>query len=221
MLAKTRIALLVGVVGGVGCTISGNVARDGAPPPDVADGGPGLVVPFTTKFPVPGPIGDGIVVSSALFRVAQLRVIGDAGPGDTRTSRDHLELEWKAGASPAALEFSDAPSGLYSKISVQADGETVADSYDISGTVVLNGTSYNFIVHDPEPLEISIGTAVALDPGQRVAIAIGLELDTAFGGLDFSKLASNGGQLELTADDHQMPRFRAKLKASFVAIAAN
>jgi len=147
-----------------------------------------------------------------------LRIIGDAGPGDTRTSRDHVELEWKTGASPAAIEFADAPSGLYSKFLMDADGETTANSYELAGTVAVDGDNVEFVIHDLEPLKVSIDTSVALDPGKRAAVKVQLEIDSAFDDLDFSELPNNQGKLELSTTDRQMSKFRSRLKSAFVAI---
>lgn len=216
-MAKTsRAALLVGVLGAAACQESPGVTPDGSPPAgDAMVGGPGLVIPFTTKSPVPGSVGSGIVVSRALFRVANLRVIGDSGPGDTRTSRNHLELEWKAGTSPSPIEFSDAPSGLYSKVSMELDGETVADSFEITGTVELDGTSVDFRIHDPEELKVSMDASVALDPGKRVAVNVQLDIDKALDDLEFSELPTIQGSRVLGPGDRQMSKFRGRLKSAF------
>lgn len=210
---------LAGLLAVVACQSSDVVSPDAMDPPNDAPGNrPGLVVPFTTKSPLPGPVGRDITVSRALFRVARLRVIGDAGPGDTRTSRDQLVLDWNAGTRPAAIEFADAPSGLYSKVLIDTDGETVADSYDITGTVRLRGESRAFRVHDLEPLKIAIDTSVALDPGKRAAVNIQLELGAAFEDLDFSDVPEEDGILELSMDDSQLSKFRNRLKSAFMAI---
>lgn len=177
----------------------------------------GLIVPFTTKSPIPGEVKDEIAVSRVLFRLAHLRVIGDAGPGDTRTSQDHFSIEWKAGMAPSPLTFADAPAGLYSKVSIRADGETIADSYEIEGTVMLEGDEVAFLIRDREPLEISIDTDVALDPGKTASVSLRLELDSALEDIDFSELPTNQGTLELATDDRQMPKFRNRMRSALVS----
>lgn len=177
----------------------------------------GLIVPFSTKSSIPGEVKSDITVSRALFRMAYLRVIGDAGPGDTRTSRDHFTLEWKQATAPSPLTFGDAPAGLYSKVSIRADGETIADSYEIAGSVVVEDSDVAFRIHDLEPLDISIDTDVALDPGKTASITLRLELDSVFDGIDFAELPTNQGVLELATDDRQMPKFRNRMRSAFAA----
>src|SRR5450631_992612 len=84
----------------------------------------------TSPNTIPGETGgDGLSIASMTFRLANLRVIGDAGPGDTRTSVDSIELDWAAGAKPNAVSFADAPTGLYSRVILVVDGNLIDYSY--------------------------------------------------------------------------------------------
>lgn len=219
MVATQRLMLLVGVTCTVACT-SSNVGGPDAPPTpsDGIGNEQGLVVPFTSKSPIPGDAKSNIHVSRALFRLAYLRVIGDAGPGDTRTSRNHFNLEWNDGTSPSPVAFADAPAGLYSKVSIRADGETISASYEFDGSVKLKGDDVAFRIHDLEPLEIAMDTDVALDPGKTASVQVRLELESVFDELDFEELPVDQGVRVLATTDPQMPQFRNQLKSSFVAI---
>lgn len=215
MRATTRRALLVGVSCAAACGGSDVGSSDASPPFDSTGNGPGLVVPFATESPIPGAAKHDVVLSRVLFRLAYLRIIGDAGPGDTRTSRDHFQLEWKDGTNPPSVAFADAPAGLYSKVSIRADGETVAPSYEIVGSVTAKDGVFPFRIHDLEPLEISIDTGVALDPGQTAEVLVRLELDSAFDGINFSDLPLDQGVLDFATDDRQMPKFRNRMRSAF------
>jgi hypothetical protein len=98
---------------------------------------------------------------------------------------------------------------------MELDGETVADSFEITGTVELDGTSVDFRIHDPEELKVSMDASVALDPGKRVAVNVQLDIDKALDDLEFSELPTIQGSRVLGPGDRQMSKFRSRLKSAF------
>lgn len=214
MQAAVRSALLVGLL--CACQGTNTAAPDAGSGSDAGTGPTGLRVTWSSTPQIPGSIGNNLTVTYAVFRVDSLRVIGDAGPGDPRTSQTDFVVRWDSDSHPDAILFSDAPTGLYSKVTVQADGHLVDDSYEIDGKVALNGQTQEFQIHDRDALTANLDITTMLDPGTEAQIPILVRIDQALGVLDFSQLSYDDGHLELDTFDAQMPAFRAKLAASFV-----
>ena len=157
-----------------------------------------------------------------LFRVANLRVIGDAGPGDTRTSKDTFQVAWSEGTAPGTIEFADAPSGMYSKLALLADGNLVDYSYEVQGTVRINDVTHPFKIHDRSPVAVALDTEVELDPGEGAVLDLKLDLQPALDVLDFTTLHDDDGTLELDTFDSQMSDFRDKMmEAAFTVSYSN
>lgn len=160
---------------------------------------------------IPGEVDGNVTISSMLFRVANLRVVGDAGPGDTRTSVDQIELSWGAGPAPGDVEFNDAPTGLYSHVVMLVEGNIPAYSYEIKGTARVNGNPKPFYIHDLSPVGISMDTNTMLEPGQQTSLGIEVRIDQALQSLNFGALDDQMGTLVLDTFDDQMDDFRSKL----------
>src|SRR5262245_7524747 len=96
----------------VGCSST----HEGGPDtnsPDTPMGPPGLNVAWKARpSSIPGDVTDKITITSATFRPQILRVIGDAGPGDTRTTQLAFGLSWSSGSAPPTINFPSAPTGL-------------------------------------------------------------------------------------------------------------
>jgi hypothetical protein len=212
MQAAVRSALLAGLA--CACHSADRAAPDATGGPDSATVAAGLHVPWSSSPLIPGNGGD-LTISNALFRVDSLGVIGDAGPGDPRTSRSTFEVHWNASLQPETINFADAPTGLYSKVTVQADGHLIQNSYEINGTVRLNGDLKNFAIHDLDALTANIDISTMLEPGGGAVVPIRVRFDEALGVIDFATLSVDGGVLDLDTFDAQMPAFRNKLATSF------
>jgi len=169
----------------------------------------GLEVRWSAQLP--GSVSSDITVSSLLFRIASLRVIGDAGPGDNRTSADSLDVQWSVDGGPQPITFADAPTGLYSHVAFLADGNLVDYSYEIKGTTKVNGDITPFSIHDRSPLPVSIDTSATLEPNQVTSIALVVRLDQALQSVDWGHLNNSGGTLTLDTFDSGMNDFRGKM----------
>jgi hypothetical protein len=178
----------------------------------------GLTITWATSpNTIPGDTnGDGVdgnSIASMKFRLANLRVIGDASAGDNRTSVDSLELDWATGMKPSSVSFPDAPTGLYSKVILLADG-IVDYSYELAGTTKLDGNSLPYRIHDRSPLAISLDTSAMLEPNQTASLEITIRIDQALQSLDFHKLSNQNGTLVLDTFDDAMGDFRDKMLSS-------
>jgi hypothetical protein len=171
----------------------------------------GLQVTWSSATPIPGNATTDVTVSKLLFRIANLRVIGDAGPGDNRTSADSFQVEWAQGMTPVAETFANAPTGLYSHLVFLADGNLVDYSYEIEGTTKVDGNVTSFKIHDRSPLPVSLDTSTMLEPNEVASLAIVVRVDQALTSLDWSKLNNQNGTLVLDTFDDGMNDFRGKM----------
>jgi hypothetical protein len=195
----------------VACT---NSHVSGVPDGGSDTGNSGIAIPWSTSPTIPGDIGNNATITSMTFRVDSLRVVGDTG---TTNTLGNLELAWGSGQGPDPTVFSDAPSGLYSKVVLHADGELLDYSWEIAGSVAMTDGTHAFSIHDLMPLSVNIETSAMLDPGGMVTLGVTFRMDQPFDGLDFTSLdLQTDGTLVLDTDDAQMADFRSKLEQAIV-----
>ncbi|HTR50880.1 MAG TPA: hypothetical protein VMJ10_09250 [Kofleriaceae bacterium] len=177
----------------------------------------GFFVHWWSDPKLPGAVGNNATVTSADFWLTSLRVIGDADPGDDRTTTDPGHIYWDDTGGPPYDQFKDAPSGLYSKLAVALDGLVINSSYDIKGSVDLGGSAgtKSFHIHDLAPMNISLDIANTLQPGGTVDVTIHVDFTAAIGVVDFATLDTDDDDLDLDTLDSQMPAFRTALQNSF------
>jgi hypothetical protein len=214
MQGVVRTCLLLGGI--AACHTSDPNTTDASPPTGDGSnvGDQGLEVTWSSATPIPGNVTSDVTVSSLLFRIANLRVIGDAGPGDSRTSVDSIEVAWSQGTTPVPVTFADAPTGLYSHLVFLADGNLIDYSYELKGTAKVDGNVTPFVIHDRSPLPVSLDTNATLDPNQETSLAIDVGLDQALQTVDWSHLDTNNGTLTLDTFDSGMSDFRSKMASS-------
>ncbi|MBA3465286.1 MAG: hypothetical protein H0T46_35470 [Deltaproteobacteria bacterium] len=174
----------------------------------------GLLVSWTSAPAVPGPIGNYTTVTSALFHVDRLQVIGDNGQP---MSNIPFDLEWKAqGENPATVSFFDAPPGLYSQVNLEIDAAVGTPSYVIRGTVRVSGDTKVFVIEDRGSIRVDVrGFAVTLPPGGDATVPVRLDLKPALDTVDWSRVTEDDGVLELDESSSQIDGFRDKLDDAF------
>ena len=208
MQGMIRCGFIAGLL--IACHTSSPGTPDG---PDAGgSGASGMHVTFVTKpAMIPGNIEDWLTLDSATFQFDNLRVIGDAGPGDPRTTATAFQLKWDSAGAPAPIDFADAPSGLYSKVSLQIDGQLVVESYHLKGQVNLNGTWKTYTIEDRNALSLSLDINRTLAPGGTATIGLLFSFSDALTGIDYSMLPTDDGALEMETTNAQMPAFRTRL----------
>ena len=172
-------------------------------------------VTFTSDPTIPGNVSDQMTLSMATFNFDNLRVIGDAGPSDTRTTATNFSLHWDSMGAPPPIDFSDAPAGVYSKVSFQIDGHLVNSSYHLKGMVNVNGTMTPYTVEDIDALSLSLDVSQTLQPGGSVTVALLVKFHDALTGVDWSMVPFDDGALQLETGNSQMTNFRDKLTQGF------
>ena len=186
--------------------------------PDSNIGGDaGLTVRWSSRpLQWPADLGSTVILEDARFQLDSLRVIGDAGPGDLRTTKDAFEVRWQDGGDPPAdIKFDSAPTGLYSQIALQIDGNLVEDSYELKGTVVVDSNLEEFVIEDSNPLPINLSIDKSLSAGSTATIDIQIDFENALSSVDFSTLNKSDGKLQLDQSDPGIVELRKKLVESF------
>ncbi len=164
----------------------------------------------------PGNINNNVTIEQARFSFDNLRVIGDAGPGDPRTTETTFEVRWDVGTAPETIDFEDAPIGLYSQLSLQIAGRDLSkNSYEIRGTAQVDGDPMEFRIEDKLPMPIVLPIDEMLMPGKTATVELEIDFVHALSSVNFDQLDVDDGHLELDETDLAIIGFRKKLAESF------
>jgi len=200
------------------CHSGGAATPDSAPEHDAAPPQAlGLVVAWSAKPSLPGAVSAELVVSDATFQISSFELIGDAGPGDERTTRSKYLLTWDSGGGPRHDTFPDAPVGMYSKITVNmASGTLGALAYQIHGTWRDGGVTRPFKIEDRFALRATLDCDQMLAAAGSTTIPISVELADAISSVDFKHLVvDDDGVLSLITGNPQLLAFRDRLSKGF------
>jgi hypothetical protein len=215
MQAPIRCALIAGML--LACD-TGDTTTPTADAPDVP-GDSGLVVEWSSAPSAWPSTTNNVTLTRARFGLKSLRVVGDAGPGDPRTTASALEMgfAWSgAEERPSSIPFDDAPPGLYSQVALVFDALTSdGDAYELRGMVEVSGEDYEFRIEDNNPLTFNVAIDEMLSPGEQAAIRLRINFTHALDSIDWQNVDTSDGRKELDNGDSQMSTFRAKLIESF------
>ena len=190
------------------------------PDGEVGDGG--LTVTWSSRPETwPAQVDTGLTLTSAQFACDSLRVIGDAGPGDMRTTAEDFTVHWEGAEAPAPIMFADAPNGLYSQISLLFDGHVSTASYKLEGTVVVNNNTEDFVIEDDNPLPVTVSLEKSVSPGATSTIRIDIDFAHALDAVKWDQLPKSDGKLQLENGNPDLTDFRKKLVEAFSTPAIN
>lgn len=176
--------------------------------------GAGLVFQFESE---PGLGEDELggeynpVIDEVVLTLVQVRAIGDAAPGDERTSADELALSWADGDTEE-LEFPQAPPGFYAQLLAELA------SYEIEGTLQVSGDRVPFrIAESGANIEIAVGLdGLALEPGMDRTVTITVDLGDVVEAVDWDSVpAGDDGVRRLSAESEAMVEVRQRLQDAF------
>lgn len=189
-------------------------SRDGGDDDD-GGGSAGLTFEFRTDPNLPADVGGDVRVESLRIELVNVQAIGDSAPGDERTTRAELQLEWDEEDEPAPLVFPDAPPGLYSQFKARAGGDGWS-TYRVEGDLWLDGTEYDFRVEDREPVMVIVPLqGVDLRPGDTRVVTIGIRSDFITS-IDWDLVTPDlEGVLRINPGDPQLPTVRAAFSLAF------
>lgn len=161
---------------------------------------------------IPGDGPSNTRIERAVFRITNLRVVGDAGPLAVAGT---AALEWTTGVTPEAIAIADAPTGLYSRCLFDLGGSPFA--YEIAGTVRVDDTPTPFVIRDPQASNVAIDYAKMLPPGGTAEIRIVIDIARLVGRVDFSQVPLQGGQYVVDESSPQLANVRDELADAFDA----
>jgi hypothetical protein len=204
------------------CHSESVASPDAASVPDAAPHSLGMFVAWSATPALPGALTDQLTVAQASFELARFQIVGDAGPGDARTSHAKFALIWDAYGTPPRESFPDAPVGVYSKLTLDMMPGTLAPyTYDIQGSWLQHNsrgggdTLWPFRIRDFQSLSLSYDCDQTVPADGSATIAVNVALRDAIDNVQFDKLPNVGGILVLTTGDLQMPGFRDRLARAF------
>lgn len=161
-----------------------------------ASAAPGLTVQWVAAPAIPGPqqLSTMVNVTSAKFHLKKLEVIGDGG-ALPETTQDEFDVLWDATHAPPSIFFTTAPPAIYSKVRLGFDkGSSNAPSIEISGTVLVNGTTEMFRVTSTQKTDVEVGGySVRLDLGEFEGMPIIVGLDALLADVNWMALPTPGG----------------------------
>jgi hypothetical protein len=229
MVAALAVAAACAAVGN-GCTVEPPPGADsgadpgddgGGPGEDGATGQAGLILEFRSTPPVPADLGGewDAELEEVRFDLRNVRAVGDAAPGDERTSREELRLDWRDGedddgrSDPVQVVFNQAPPGLYSYVLAQVD------DYRISGTCEVTDSEYDYDIDDqPSSLDITIELGgLNLEPGTTRTVVIDVSVASAVVDTDWAAVEPEDGELEIDHESDQIEAIRQRVVAGFSA----
>jgi len=222
-------AIAVGLVAAaLGCSSSapGGIDAGGADAPplgpdggsvdiDAPPAGVGLELDFVASPALPA-VASGVTIDEVRVWLRDVRVLGDAAPGDSRTSLAQLELDFESGRNPAPVLFPQAPPGNYSQLAGRLGRTDGSQSFEIQGSVMIAGQPHELEIRDRNIADVSVALDVRVE---TQAVAVTVALDLAFlGGIDWSSAPQdNNGRIELDSGGPIVDAVRAGLAAGFHA----
>lgn len=202
----------------VAAAILGGCSDPGSPGQDAgadAPGASGVALQWRASTPVPGPASALLELTEVHLTASSLRVVGDAAPGDPRTTQGELTLEWGDRAPPPSL-FEVAPAGRYGLIEIGVGGDH--EAYEVHGRVEVGGVWSRFEIHDEVALGITVATDFVVGPGPQTTQLIEVDLAAVAAAVDFAQVPLDAeGVRALTPSDPQIDAVRRAWVSAFRA----
>jgi hypothetical protein len=200
---------------GVALVVLAGCPADDQSLPD-APGSAGVAVAWITDpVIVPGRVEDGFDLTSAQFHLRNLRVVGDAGAGDARTTAPIAELAWNDKTQPAPIEFPDAPPGLYARMLFSIDRGSTPNAYELHGTAQTVTGREPYAILDPDPIAVDLDYQIEAAAGRRTTIVTRIEFDDVLDVVDFDAAPLIGGVRTISTGDPQLAVIRVEVRKAF------
>lgn len=157
-----------------------------------------------------GPPAD--VTLTGLSRVEleleDVRAIGDAAPGDERTTIPRVVLDWHDD-DVECLEFDNVPPGIYSRLLARVV------RYRIDGTVEDSNLALEFTIEDtpPTPLSLTVDTEdVVVDVNEDGVLALELSIAPVLDAVDWEAQSPDGeGHVDIDGASSDIDGIRAAM----------
>ncbi len=181
--------------------------------------GNGLALAFSVDPAVPGTALPFVTLDSVELWVKDLRVTGDAAPGDDRTRAGFLAISWKAGHQPYPATFPMAPAGVYSKIAFKLENDT-GEAFRLTGTFTIGGTSHAYEIQDEEGVSVNVPMNLTLPAGGTATDTLEFHALGVLGVIDW-KSASIDPDGTIKLHDNDIAAVRNQLGLAFTAASAD
>jgi hypothetical protein len=184
----------------------------GADATDPQEGG--LVFRFVA--PDIGQTTSDLTVSQLRLSLRDVRALGDAAPGDERTTLDRRELELHDQEMPE-IRFDQAPPGRYSSFEFEIDRALDGESsWSMEGVVHFDDADWSFSVEDEESRAISLPLQdVTLAAGETATITVEIDVIAICSDVDWPSLPREGSEIQIDDDSSAIAGMRANLVTSF------
>lgn len=178
--------------------------------------GRGLTFVWHANPALPIDLGGGLTITSVKLRLRNVRAIGDAAPGDARTTRSALELEWSGPEDPSPLRFGEAPPGIYQQLEAQLDDAGGGHSYEIRGRVMVGTESREYQIEDDAVVSLIMPFGpLDLLSAHEARVHVDVVVSAAVQAVDFTRVTElEEGRLVLDEDDPQLGAVRNALKVA-------
>ena len=157
-----------------------------------------------------------IELESAIIDLENIRLIGDSAPGDARTTRSEMRLEWPQEGDESEYsvrtEFNQAPPGVYSLVLAQVT------SYRFQGELQVGDDTFDFEIDDElsSPLSVSLDLdGLVLEANSVEQVVVEVDVTASVLAPDWNQAENDGGELEFDKDDDQIDDIRAAVLAGF------
>ena len=180
----------------------------------------GLTIELVAKGGVPQMPDVDVEITKVTMGARAIRAIGDAAPGDMRTTRSSYEFEWRDNLMPIPLTFSAAPPGLYSTVELDvADSDASTTALTILGRTRRAGDLVPFeIVNFTANVPITVAVETVLPPREIAVVSIEVDVAALIAAIDWSAIPLTGdGRLYMTDGDPQMDSVIAAVATAFAA----
>ncbi|HTM21190.1 MAG TPA: hypothetical protein VL172_11795 [Kofleriaceae bacterium] len=170
--------------------------------PDAPPGNGGLSFLFVANPNLPtAPDGNfEVVITEADYWLTDVRAVGDAAPGDSRTSRESYQVQFDG----SRLDFPLAPQGIYSYLLA------AVDHYQLQGTMVQGANTYGFEIDDqPSALELQIDLKQLELGAEPVVCVIQIDLRKITQEVDWAPLQPDeDDEIEIQSDYPDIAKLR-------------
>lgn len=220
---------------GAACSVSSGSRTDAGGPdpgedgggsnPDAAVGSAGLVLELRGVPALNAELGGDFspVLKEVRIVLENVRAVGDAAPGDERTSRDELQLEWKGEGDddggeepdnePVIVTFDQAPPGLYSNVFAEVK------SFRLRGEVEpVAETERDFEITDEPSTELAISIplgGVVLEAGESRRVVIDVSCGAAVLDVPWDQVVEQDGKLVVGAGSPYIGAVHDAMRAAF------
>lgn len=160
-----------------------------------------------------------VEITQVLIGIMTMRAIGDAAPGDVRTTRTNLrDFVWNETDTPNPELFSLAPPGVYSTIELRVADSTVSSAaMIIGGRATRGGNLLPFEIQSTTAdITIPISVNTILTPRQLATTTIAIDFAALIADIDWETVpVTPDGRLFIGDGDARMASVVGKLATAF------